>query len=250
MRYVRVIPCLDTYRGVLVKGVGFENIAAIGDPVEYAKTYESEGADEIVVLDIGATPEGRSFLRELVARISAEVSIPVTAGGGIRRLDDALSLVKAGASKVSVSTAAVQNPLLIRELARELGSSSVVLAIDAKMTERGYRVFTHGGKVETNLDPVEWAIRGVELGAGEILLTSIDADGRRAGYDLELIARVSRAVDSPVIASGGAGSLKDFVNAVRAGASAVLAASVFHYRVYTVRDVKKYMRENGIAVRL
>lgn len=250
MRYVRVIPCLDTYRGVLVKGVKFANLVSIGDPVEYAKIYESEGADEIAVLDIGASVESRSYLKDLVSKISAEVSIPIIAGGGIKSLRDALEIFRAGASKISVNTAAVRNPELLRELARELGSESVVLAIDARRTERGYRVFIEGGRTETDLDAVEWAVRGASLGAGEILLTSIDADGTRSGYDLDLIASVSRAVGIPVIASGGAGSLSDMLNAVRAGASAVLAASIFHYRIYSVREVKIYLKEHGVPVRL
>ncbi|MEM4928964.1 MAG: imidazole glycerol phosphate synthase cyclase subunit, partial [Acidilobaceae archaeon] len=231
MKYVRVIPCLDTYRGVLVKGVKFVDLTNIGNPVEYAKIYEKEGADEIAVLDIGASVEGRSYLKELVSKISAEVSVPITAGGGIKSLRDALEVFRAGASKIAVNTAAVRNPELLKELARELGSSSVVLAIDARRTERGYKVFIEGGRTETTLDAVEWAVRGASLGAGEILLTSIDTDGTRSGYDVELIASVSRAVDVPVVASGGAGSPLDMLEAVRAGASAVLAASIFHYRV-------------------
>lgn len=241
---------MDTYRGVLVKGVGFEDVREIGDPLEYARRYEEEGADEIAVLDIAASIEGSSHLLDLVSRLSREVSVPLIAGGGVRSLEDARKLVDAGASKVSVNTAAVRNPLLLRELARELGSESVVLAIDAKKTGGSYRVFTHGGRVDAGLDAVEWAIRGVELGAGEILLTSIDADGRRSGYDLELISLISRATRAPVIASGGAGSPRDMLEAVRAGASAVLAASIFHYRVFTVREVKEYLARHGVPVRL
>lgn len=250
MSYVRVIPCLDTHRGVLVKGVGFEDVREIGDPLEHARRYEEEGADEIAVLDIAASIESSSHLLDLVSRLSREVSVPLIAGGGVRSLEAARKLVDAGASKVSVNTAAVRNPLLLRELARELGSESVVLAIDAKKTGGSYRVFTHGGRVDAGLDAVEWAIRGVELGAGEILLTSIDADGRRSGYDLELVSLISRATRAPVIASGGAGSPRDMLEAARAGASAVLAASIFHYRVFTVREVKEYLARHGVPVRL
>ena len=247
---VRVIPCLDMDKGVVVKGTRFRDLRGVGDPVELARRYEEEGADEIAVLDISASPEGREFSIEVLRRISREVSIPILAGGGVRSLGDAEKLFRAGADKVSVNTHAVRNPGLVREIASRYGSQSTVVAIDARRHGAGYRVYISGGRVETDLDPVSWASRAVELGAGEVLLTSIDADGSRSGYDLELIASVSRAVGVPVIASGGAGSPEDMAIALRAGASAVLAASIFHYGVYRVWDVKRYLAERGFSVRL
>jgi len=247
---VRVIPCLDMDKGVVVKGTRFRDLRGVGNPVELARRYEEEGADEIAVLDISASPEDREFSIEVLRRISREVSIPILAGGGVRSLGDAEKLFRAGADKVSVNTHAVRNPGLVREIASRYGSQSTVVAIDARRRGAGYRVYISGGRVETDLDPVSWASRAVELGAGEVLLTSIDADGSRSGYDLELIASVSRAVGVPVIASGGAGSPEDMAIALRAGASAVLAASIFHYGVYRVWDVKRYLAERGFSVRL
>ncbi|AFA40343.1 imidazoleglycerol phosphate synthase, cyclase subunit [Pyrobaculum oguniense TE7] len=249
---VRVIPCLDMdgKAGVVVKGVNFEGVREVGDPVEMAVRYEEEGADEIAILDITATPEGRSTFVESVRRVAETVSIPVLVGGGVRGLEDAAALFKAGADKVSVNTAAVKNPRLVSEIAREFGSQSTVVAIDAKLVGGRYEVFVRGGREPTGLDTVEWAKKVEELGAGEILLTSIDRDGTRLGYDLELIRRVAESVGIPVIASGGAGALEHFYEAAAAGADAVLAASLFHFRVLTIGEVKRYLRQRGVEVRL
>lgn len=252
MPAVRVIPCLDMdgKAGVVVKGVNFLGVREVGDPVELAVRYEEEGADELVILDITATPEGRGTFVEAVRRVATSVSIPVAVGGGVRGLKDADALFKAGADKVSVNTAAVKSPGLVEELAREYGSQSVVVAIDAKRVGGGFEVFINGGRTPTGLDAVAWARRVEELGAGEILLTSIDRDGTKLGYDVELIRAVASAVRVPVIASGGAGELEHFYEAVKAGADAVLAASLFHFRKLTVGDVKRYLRERGVEVRL
>jgi cyclase len=249
---VRVIPCLDMdgRRGVVLKGVNFMGLREVGDPVEMAVAYEEEGADEIAILDITATPEDRSTFVETVRRVAKAVTIPVLVGGGVRTLDDAKALFKAGADKVSINTAAVRNPGLIKEVAEVFGSQSTVVAIDAKRVGGRYEVYIRGGREPTGLDAVEWAKKAVELGAGEILLTSIDRDGTKLGYDTELITRVAQAVDVPVIASGGAGALEHFYEAVKAGADAVLAASLFHFRQITIRQVKQYLRERGVEVRL
>ncbi len=252
MEAVRIIPCLDVNHGRVVKGVRFENLRDAGDPVELAARYEEEGADEIVFLDISATPEGREILIDVVRETASVLSIPLTVGGGVRSLRDFEKLMDAGADKVSINTAAVRNPNLITEAAREYGSQAVVVAIDAKRVgPRRWEVYVSGGKVPTGLDAVEWAVEAVRRGAGEILLTSIDMDGTRKGYDLELTAAVAERVPVPVIASGGAGELRHFWEAVVYGrASAVLAASVFHFRVYTIRQVKEYLAQRGIPVRL
>jgi cyclase len=218
--------------------------------VELARRYEDEGADEIAVLDISASPEGREFSLEVLRRIAKEVSIPILAGGGVRSLGDAERLFRAGADKVSVNTYAVKDQRLIREISLRYGSQSTVIAIDAKKTGNGYRVYISGGRIETDLDPFSWASRAVDLGAGEILLTSIDADGSRSGYDTELIKGVSRSVSVPIIASGGAGSPEDMAIALEAGASAVLAASMFHYGLYRIYDVKRYLASRGFGVRI
>jgi len=235
---------------VVLKGVNFLGLREVGDPVEMAVAYEEEGADEIAILDITATPEDRSTFVETVRRVAEAVTIPVLVGGGVRTLDDAKALFKAGADKVSINTAAVRNPSLIREVAEVFGSQSTVVAIDAKRAGERYEVYIRGGRKPTGLDAVEWAKKAVELGAGEILLTSIDRDGTKLGYDTELITRVAQTVDVPVIASGGAGALEHFYEAVKAGADAVLAASLFHFRQITIRQVKQYLRERGVEVRL
>jgi cyclase len=240
---------MDGRRGVVLKGVNFMGLREVGDPVEMAVAYEEEGADEIAILDITATPEDRSTFVETVRRVAEAVTIPVLVGGGVRTLDDAKALFKAGADKVSINTAAVRNPGLIREMAEVFGSQSTVVAIDAKRAGERYEVYVRGGREPTGLDAVEWAKKAVELGAGEILLTSIDRDGTKLGYDTELITRVAQAVDVPVIASGGAGALEHFYEAVKAGADAVLAASLFHFRQLTIRQVKQYLREGGVKVR-
>jgi len=250
MVMIRIIPCLDMDRGIVVKGRGFRDLRVVEDPVNLAKIYEEEGADEIAVLDISASLEGRGFMLDALKRISREISIPILAGGGVRSVEDADSLFRSGADKVSINTHAVRNPELIKEISSKYGSQSTVIAIDAKRVGDGYGVYIYGGRVDTGLDAVYWALRAVDLGAGEVLLTSIDADGHRAGYDLELIRGVSKAVSVPIIASGGAGSPEDMVRAIESGASAVLAASIFHYRLYRVSDVKTYLARRGFWVRI
>nr|WP_275113635.1 imidazole glycerol phosphate synthase subunit HisF [Pyrodictium occultum] len=250
----RIIPCLDVAGGRVVKGVRFRGLRDAGDPVELAARYEEEGADELVFLDISATPEQREPLYSLVRDVASVVSIPFTVGGGVRGLRDFDRLLGSGADKVSVNTAAVRNPGLVAEAAREYGSQAVVVAIDARRTGRtrsGWEVYVSGGRAATGLDAVEWARRAAELGAGEILLTSIDRDGTRMGYDIELTRAVVEAVDVPVIASGGAGEPRHFLEAFTlAGADAALAAGVFHYGVLSIGEVKRYLAEKGVEVRL
>ncbi len=248
----RIIPCLDVAGNRVVKGTNFVELRDAGDPVELAAFYDAAGADELVFLDIGASVEKRKALLDVIRRVAGRVFIPLTVGGGIRSVDDIRETLRAGADKISVNSAAVHNPQLIAEGARQFGNQCIVLAIDAKKTgPEKWEVYINGGRVTTGLDAVEWAKRGVELGAGEILLTSMDADGTNDGYDIELTARISKAVKVPVIASGGAGKLQDFYEVLRDGAAdAVLAASVFHYRKFTVRQVKEYLRNQGIEVRL
>jgi len=248
----RIIPCLDVTAGRVVKGVRFQDLRDAGDPVELAARYDAEGADELVFLDITASAEGRDTMVDVVRRTAKEVFIPLTVGGGVRTPDDMYRLLRAGADKVSVNTAAVQNPELIRVCAQRFGSQCVVLAIDARRRADGggWEVYTHGGRKPTGLDAVEWARRGVELGAGEILLTSMDTDGTQSGYDLELLRAVVDAVPVPVIASGGAGTLEHLYQAVTiGGAHAVLAASIFHYGHYSIADAKRYLAERGVPVR-
>lgn len=241
---------MDGKAGVVVKGVNFLGVREVGDPVEMAVRYEEEGADELAILDITASPEGRRTFVETASRVATSVTIPVFVGGGVRSVKDAEDLFKAGADKVSVNTAAVRNAGLVEELAREFGSQSTVVAIDAKRVGDRYEVYILGGRQPTGLDAVEWARRVEELGAGEILLTSIDRDGTKLGYDVELIRRVSSAVKVPVIASGGAGALEHFREAVAVGADAVLAASLFHFKIVTIRQVKEYLAAAGVEVRL
>ncbi|AAL63180.1 imidazole glycerol phosphate synthase subunit HisF [Pyrobaculum aerophilum] len=249
---LRIIPCLDIdgKAGVVVKGVNFQGIREVGDPVEMAVRYEEEGADEIAILDITAAPEGRATFIDSVKRVAEAVSIPVLVGGGVRSLEDATTLFRAGADKVSVNTAAVRNPQLVALLAREFGSQSTVVAIDAKWNGEYYEVYVKGGREATGLDAVKWAKEVEELGAGEILLTSIDRDGTGLGYDVELIRRVADSVRIPVIASGGAGRVEHFYEAAAAGADAVLAASLFHFRVLSIAQVKRYLKERGVEVRI
>lgn len=248
----RIIPCLDIKDGRVVKGVHFEGLRDAGDPVELASFYDKAGADELVFLDISASHEGRRTTFDIVARVAARVFIPLTVGGGISGVEDIREALLSGADKVSVNTAAVRSPSLIREGAERFGSQCIVLAIDARRTRPGHwEVFTHGGRRPAGLDAIEWARRGVELGAGEILLTSMDADGTQDGFDLELTARVSEAVPVPVIASGGAGNLEHIYRVFTEGrADAALAASIFHYGVYTIRQAKDYLAERGVPVRL
>lgn len=251
----RIIPCLDVDMGRVVKGVSFRDLRNAGDPVELASHYSAEGADELVFLDISASLEGRETLVEVARRVASVIDIPFTVGGGIRNLDDAYKILVNGADKVSLNTAAIQNPKIIREISKTFGDQCVVLAIDAKREyEAGeviYRVYSHSATRPTPLKAEEWAKEGERLGAGEILLTSIDKDGRREGYDIELLKRVTSAVNLPVIASGGAGKLEHFYQAiVEGGADAVLAASIFHYGIYTIRQVKEYLSSRGVNVRL
>jgi imidazole glycerol-phosphate synthase subunit HisF len=246
----RVIPCLDVDGGRVVKGVRFVNLRDAGDPAELAAIYDREGADELVFLDITASAERRPTLEEAVWRTAGEVFIPLTVGGGIRSVDDARRMLRAGADKVAVNTAAVQDPDLVGRLAERFGRQCVVVAIDARRREQGWEVYTHGGRTPTGLDAVTWAERAAELGAGEILLTSMDRDGTTEGFDVELTRAVSRAVSVPVIASGGAGRVEHFVQVLTEGeADAALAASVFHFGVLRIRDVKAALRARGVPVR-
>ncbi len=247
----RIIPCLDVTAGRVVKGVNFVNLRDAGDPVELAGRYNEQGADELVFLDITASSDARDIMADVVARTARRVFIPLTVGGGIRSVADGRKILMAGADKVSVNTAAVRRPELITELSLEFGSQAVVLAIDAKRRAPGaWNVYTRGGRDDEGIDAVEWAQRGEALGAGEILLTSMDTDGVQTGFDCELTRAVSRATNIPVIASGGAGKPEDFLRVLTDGeADAALAASIFHFGTYTVADLKEYLDRHGIPVR-
>ncbi|MFB8070832.1 imidazole glycerol phosphate synthase subunit HisF [Streptomyces californicus] len=247
---VRVIPCLDVDNGRVVKGVNFQNLRDAGDPVEMAKLYDAEGADELTFLDITASSGDRETTYDVVRRTAEQVFIPLTVGGGVRTADDVDKLLRAGADKVGVNTAAIARPDLIREIAERFGRQVLVLSVDARRTPEGtFEVTTHGGRQGTGIDAVEWAHRAAELGAGEILLNSMDADGTKDGYDTEMIEAVRRHVSVPLIASGGAGRLADFAPAIGAGADAVLAASVFHFGDLRISEVKDALRESGHPVR-
>jgi len=250
--YKKIIPCLDTFHGRLVKGVNFRDVKEVGDPAEYAERYEEQGADELVFLDIGATTEGKATLVEAVRRVADRISIPLAVGGGIRSVDDARAILEAGASKVSVNTAAVKRPELLRELSSEFGRERVVSAIDANQVGKNkWEVYVNGGTKPTGIDMIEWAKRVESLGAGEILYTGVNTDGTREGYDIAGTRAIAEAVRIPVIASGGAGELKDIRDVLTTGkADAALAASIFHFGIYTVADVKHYLRKQGIEVRL
>jgi cyclase len=245
----RVIPCLDVANGRVVKGVRFVNLRDAGDPPTAAAAYEAAGADEIVFLDISASHEGRSTLLDVVRATADGLFIPLTVGGGVASVAHFDDLLRAGAEKVAINSAAVADPNIVRAAADRYGSQAVVAAVDVRRDAGAWRVFTHGGKRETDLEGVSWCVKLVECGAGEILLTSMDRDGTKLGFDVELLRAVSRAVHVPVVASGGAGNLQHFVEAVQAGASAVLAASLFHFNELSVRQVKASMAEAGIAVR-
>jgi cyclase len=250
----RIIPCLDVKDGRVVKGKSFVNLRDAGDPVELASFYYKEGADELVFLDISASSEGRDTMVEVVERISEKVFMPLTVGGGLRTIDNIRRMLLAGADKTSLNTAAVQNPKIISEGADKFGSQCIVVAIDAKRVpgskEPKWEVYTHGGQKPAGIDAVEWAKKAVSLGAGEILLTSMDADGQQSGYDNELTSAISGAVSVPVIASGGAGTPNDLYEALVLGkADAVLAASILHYNNYTIKDIKEYLSQKGIPIR-
>ncbi len=250
----RIIPCLDVKDGRVVKGVNFVNLSDAGDPVENAKYYDAEGADELVFLDITASHQKRKIILDVVARTAEEVFMPLTVGGGIRNTSDIRELLNAGADKVSLNTAAVQDPALVRDASQMFGSQCIVVAIDAKRspnTQSGFEISIHGGRTMTGIDCLEWARRVEELGAGEILLTSMDADGTKNGYDIPMTAAVTSIVGIPVIASGGAGAKEHLRDAILlANADAVLAASIFHYREIPIGDVKRYLAQEGIPVRL
>ncbi len=252
---VRVIPCLDVDAGRVVKGVKFENLRDAGDPVELARRYDAEGADEITFLDVSASTEDRATTLDVVSRTAEEIFVPLTVGGGVRAVADVDRLLRAGADKVGINTAAVARPELLSEVAERFGRQVIVLSVDARRcrdgatTPSGYEVTTHGGRRGTGIDAVAWAVEAAERGAGEILLNSIDADGTEDGFDIEMLTAVRGRVGVPLIASGGAGSAAHFTEAAQAGADAVLAASVFHFGTLTVGDVKAAMRDSGVAVR-
>ncbi len=252
MHTKRIIPCLDVNAGRVVKGVNFVNLIDAGDPVEIAKAYDKAGADELVFLDITASSDGRDTVVDMVRRVASQVFIPFTVGGGIRTVDDFKKILREGADKVSVNSAAIMNPNLITEAAEKFGSQCVVVAIDAKRRAdgSGWNIYKNGGRVDMGIDAVEWAMKADRLGAGEILLTSMDCDGTKAGYDLELTRIISENVSIPVIASGGAGTKEHFKEALTVGkADAALAASLFHFKELEICEVKEYLHENGVSVR-
>jgi cyclase len=247
----RIIPCLDVDNGRVVKGVQFVDIRDAGDPVEVARRYNEEGADEITFLDITATSDNRDTIVHVVEQVASEVFIPLTVGGGIRKPDDVLTMLNAGADKVSINSAAVFNPEFVKEVTDRFGSQCIVVAIDAKRVDDHWEIFTHGGRKPTGIDAIEWAAKMTDYGAGEILLTSMDRDGTKIGFDNELVRAVAEAVSIPVIASGGVGELQHLVDGVKkGGADAVLAASIFHFAEYTVGEAKRFMADQGIEVRL
>ena len=252
MLSIRIIPCLDVHAGRVVKGVRFVDLIDAGDPVEQAKAYEKQGADELVFLDITASNEERKIMFEVVEKTASECFMPLTVGGGLSNLEDIRNMLNAGADKVSLNTSAVNNPQLISEASQKFGNQCIVVAIDAKRTsENTWTVFTHGGRTDSGKDLIEWAQEVARLGAGEILLTSMDADGTKDGYDLAMNRAVSESVEIPVIASGGAGTLEHLAEAVTEGkANAVLAASIFHFGSYSIEESKRYLKELGIPVRL
>ena len=253
MHTKRIVPCLDVNNGRVVKGTNFVNLRDAGDPIEVAKIYDAAGADELVFLDITASSDAREIKADMVRRVAENVFIPFTVGGGIRTVEDFKMILREGADKVAVNSAAIMNPTLISEAAGKFGSQCVVVAIDAKRREdgSGWNIFKNGGRVDMEIDAVEWAVKAEQLGAGEILLTSMDCDGTKSGYDLELTKTVAENVGIPVIASGGAGTMGHFYEALTEGkAEAALAASLFHFRELEIREVKEYLRECGVSVRL
>ena len=253
MHTKRIIPCLDVKDGRVVKGINFVNLRDAGDPAEVVAAYDKEGADEVVFLDITASSDSRNTQLEWVRKVASQVFIPFTVGGGVRTVDDFKAILREGADKIAINSAAIMNPQLIRDAADKFGSQCVVVAIDAKRRAdgTGWNIFKNGGRVDMGMDAVEWAKKAAQLGAGEILLTSMDGDGTKAGYDIELTKAVAEAVDIPVIASGGAGTLEHFYDALtEAKAEAVLAASLFHYKELEIKEVKEYLKDRGISVRL
>lgn len=251
MHTKRIIPCLDVNNGRVVKGINFVNLIDAGDPVAVAAAYDAAGADELVFLDITASSDHRNTVADMVRKVAEQVFIPFTVGGGIRTVDDFKAILREGADKVSVNSAAIVNPHLISEAAEKFGSQCVVVAIDAKKTPDGYHIFKNGGRVDMGIDAIEWAMQADKLGAGEILLTSMDCDGTKAGYDIELTRLISENVSIPVIASGGAGKLEHFYDALTDGkADAALAASLFHFKELEIRQVKQYLKDRGVPVRL
>jgi cyclase len=246
---IRIIPCLDVTDGRVVKGVNFVNLVDAGDPVEMAKTYDVEGADELTFLDISASSSGRETTFDVVRKTAEQVFIPLTVGGGIRNVDDVDALLRSGADKISINTSAIKRPELIAEIAEKFGSQVLVLSVDARRANIGYEVTTHGGRESSGIDALEWVKRACDLGVGEVLLNSMDADGTRAGYDIKMISEVRAICSVPLIASGGAGKLEDFSDALDAGADALLAASVFHFGTFRISDVKKYLAGRGYKVR-
>lgn len=245
----RIIPCLDVKEGRVVKGVKFQNLRDLGDPVAVAKYYYEQGADELVLLDISATQEGRETMLDIVERVAEVIYMPFTVGGGIKTIEDAKRLIRAGADKVSLNSSALQNPQLIQEVSRLFGVQATVVAIDAKQTGDSWGVFSHGGTQPVGRDAIEWAQEAVALGAGELLVTSMDADGTKDGYDLALIRRLREVVNVPIIASGGVGTLAHLAEGLEAGADAALAASIFHEATYTMPETKVYLKERGVEVR-
>ena len=251
MHTKRIIPCLDVNNGRVVKGVNFVNLIDAGDPVAVAAAYDAAGADELVFLDITASSDHRNTVADMVRKVAEQVFIPFTVGGGIRTVDDFKAILREGADKVSVNSAAIMNPHLISEAAEKFGSQCVVVAIDAKKTPDGYHIFKNGGRVDMGIDAIEWAMQADKLGEGEILLTSMECDGTKAGYDIELTRLISENVSIPVIASGGAGKLEHFYDALTDGkADAALAASLFHFKELEIRQVKQYLKDRGVPVRL
>ena len=247
----RIIPCLDVKDGQVVKGIHFLGLKEVGDPVSLAKKYYEDGADELVFLDISATIEKRKTMVDVVRRVAKEIFIPFTVGGGISTIEDVRAMLMAGADKVSLNSAAIRNPSLIEEASKRFGNQCIVLAVDAKKRgdNTGWNVYVEGGRKDTGIDCMEWILKGVSLGAGEILLTSMDADGTKDGFDLDLYRAVSKIVNVPVIASGGCGKLEDFKSALEVS-DAALAASIFHFNQYSINDVKQYLKENNVPVRL
>jgi len=246
----RIIPCLDIREGRVVKGINFLNIRDAGDPVEWAKKYDQDGADELVFLDITATSDNRDILINIVEKVSDEIFIPFTVGGGIRSIEDMRKILKAGADKVSINTACVKNPNLIKEGALNYGSQCIVIAVDAKREKDSFKVYIKGGRERTDIDAIEWCKKVEDLGAGELLITSMDKDGTKDGYDLELLKKITSLVNIPVIASGGCGKLSHLYDAIEiGGVSAVLAASIFHYGEFTIPETKKYLESRGVNIR-